>query len=57
MNWEVGVILFFKLPRLLKFMSSGVMKPTENIMKNGNGKYDINTMYFSERRMEGKCMM
>lgn len=38
-------------------MSSGVKKPIENIMKNGNGKYDTNTMYMCERRMEGKCMM
>ena len=34
-----------------------LQKPTQNIMKNGNGKYDINTMYLSERRMECKCMM
>lgn len=31
-------------------MSSGVKKPTENIMKNGNGKYDINTMYDVETK-------
>lgn len=38
------VILFFKLLRLLKFMSIGVKKLTENIMKNENGKYDCNCM-------------
>lgn len=31
-------------------MSSGVKNPTENIMKNGNGKYDINTMYNVETK-------
>lgn len=51
MNWEVGFIPFFKLPRLLKFMSSGVMKPIENIMKNGNGKYDIKYKVICEQGM------
>ncbi len=51
---EVMEVLPFKWQRLLKFITSGVQKQTENIMKNGNGKYDTNTKFFCERRMEGK---